>query len=301
MKMFFPNGTILFPPTKGTDIHKYQITKNLVALGYKVTTFDGDQNPEAEHIPKRPLSIVRALRACDVTYVRTGEGVTNATRLTSPLFRQLIPDKVAVVWEMNLDFMLKVRRDPRTNEQVESDLRYLRKQARRVDAAICVTDAIAEKARGLLGINYTYTVQNGSDPDMFRPDLPKMATAWRLENGSVLNVAWIAAEANAIHDAALVLELAHRINERGLPIKIHAIGDTAGLFPMPVPSSVLIHGPVSYLDLPELLASMDVGLVLYNIKYDGGSPLKLFDYCSSGCVPICSPGQGIENCRRCRR
>jgi glycosyltransferase involved in cell wall biosynthesis len=121
-----------------------------------------------------------------------------------------------------------------------------------------------------------------------------MATAWRLENGSVLNVAWIAAEANAIHDAALVLELAHRINERGLPIKIHAIGDTAGLFPMPVPSSVLIHGPVSYLDLPELLASMDVGLVLYNIKYDGGSPLKLFDYCSSGCVPICSPGQGIE-------
>ena len=39
---------------------------------------------------------------------------------------------------------------------------------------------------------------------------------------------------------------------------------------------------------------MDVGLVLYNLRYDGGSPLKLFDYCASGCVPFCSPGQGIE-------
>ena len=179
MRVFFPNGTIAYPPTKGTDIHIYQLTKNLAGLGYRITTFQTDQNPEVDHVPKRPLSVIRTLRKSDVIYVRTGEGVTDATRLTSPIIRRLIPKRAAVIWEMNLDFMLKVRRIPRTSKEISSDLRALQKQAERVDAAICVTEEFAKHARTLLGITQTYTHQNGSDPEMLRPDFPKMTFAER--------------------------------------------------------------------------------------------------------------------------
>ena len=50
MKMFFPNGTIAYPPINGPDIHKYQLTKNLAALGYKITTFSMDQTPKSRAI-----------------------------------------------------------------------------------------------------------------------------------------------------------------------------------------------------------------------------------------------------------
>ena len=294
VKLFFPNGSIAFPPSNGPHIHKYQLTRNLTALGYTITTFTLDQNPDVRHVPKRPLSIFRTVRESDVIYVRTGEGVSYATRLTSPTMRKLIPTRTAVIWEMNLDVELHVRRVPRSERDVVRDVRELRRQAERVDAAICVTGAIAEQASTLLRIEHVYTLQNGSDPDMFRPDLPGVSFDSDGMLPRPLNVAWIASEANAIHDAALIVELAAMIEQRNLPLRIHAIGDTAALFPRRVPSSAIIHGPVSYLDLPRYLASMDVGLVLYNIRYDGGSPLKLFDYCASGCVPICSPGRGIE-------
>jgi len=294
VRIFFPNGTIAFPPSKGSHIHKYQLTKNLAALGYEITTFSADQNPVVEHVAKTPLSVLRMLRQTDVIYLRTGEGVSSATRLTSHTFRKLIPKKTVVIWEMNLDFALKVRRIPRSSREISRDFRALREQAERVDAAICVTGAIAEQANQFLGIEHTYTIANGSDPEMFRPDLPKMTFAEDRAVPAALNIAWIVSEANAIHDAALVVDLARLIDRKNLPLQIHAMGDTAALFPSPVPGSVVIHGPISYLDLPRYLASMDVGLVLYNIRYDGGSPLKLFDYCASGCIPICSPGQGIE-------
>ena len=292
--MFFPNGTIAYPPSKGTHVHKYQLTKNLRALGYQITAFSPDQNPDVEHIPKRPFSVLRAVRDSNVIYVRTGEGISDATRLTSPLFRKLIPRQTVVIWEMNLDIKLKVRRKPRTDRDVSRDLRVLRRQAERVDAAICVTQSIAEQAHELLGIEHVYTIQNGSDPDLFHPDLPRLSFAEESSSPEAMNIAWIASEENAIHDSKLVVELALLIDEKRLPVRIHAMGETAALFPSPVPASVTIHGPVSYLDLPRYLASMDAGLVVYNIQYDGGSPLKLFDYCASGCVPFCSPGQAIE-------
>jgi glycosyltransferase involved in cell wall biosynthesis len=294
VRVFFPNGTISFPPTKGPHIHKYQLTKNLRSLGYEVTTFHPDQNPEVKHVPKNILSTLKMLRQSNVIYLRIGEGTSSASALTSRMFRWLIPNETVVIWEMNLGVDLNVRRIARTRKKIRRDLRALRTQAKRVDAAICVTEKIADQARRILGIEHVYTLQNGSDPDMFRPDLKGFPTVTDSVRPRVLNIAWIASEANAIHDVKLVNELARLIDRNELPLKIHAMGDTEKLFPCPVPSSVVIHGPVSYLDLPRYLASMDVGLVLYNIQYDGGSPLKLFDYCASGCVPICSPGQGIE-------
>lgn len=294
ISLFFPNGSIVYPPSNGPHIHKYQITKNLIQLGYKITTFSLDQNPEVQHVPKRPGSVLRALWESDVIYLRTGEGVNSATKLTAPGLRRLIRKDTAVIWEMNLDVELHVRRIPRSKEDVARDIRNLRRQAERVDAAICVTQRIAKQAKELLGIEYAYTIQNGSDPEMFRPDLPGIPVGGDETFPRSLNIAWIASEANAIHDATLVVDLARLIERKQLPLKIHAMGDTAALFPKPVPSSVVIHGPVSYLDLPRYLSSMDVGLVVYNLRYDGGSPLKLFDYCASGCVPFCSPGQSIE-------
>jgi glycosyltransferase involved in cell wall biosynthesis len=129
---------------------------------------------------------------------------------------------------------------------------------------------------------------------MFRPDLPKIDLTQYGEPDRTLHVAWIASEANAIHDAALVTELANLIDRKKLPIFIHAMGKVESMFPKPVAACVVLHGPLSYMELPRYLASMDAGLVLYNIRYDGGSPLKLFDYLASGCVPFCSPGQGVE-------
>ena len=292
MRIFFPNASILYPPRDGPHVHQFQLIKNLIDLGHEFVTFEPDENPLVTVRPKSPNWLFKAVRWADVIYCRTNEGLNAATRLTAPWHRLLIPRRTAVVWQMDLDIQLTVSNAPRSPAKIKQDIRALRQRAKRVDAAIGVSRKIADGARDWLGIEHVIALQNGSDPQQFNPDIEPIQG---LNKGpDKLNVIWIGSHSNAIHDAQLIQGLCAKIDQQRLPIQVHVVGRTAELFTQPYPTGLVMHGPVSYMELPKYLAAMDVGLAVYNIRYDGGSPLKLFDYLASGCVPICSPGDTMD-------
>lgn len=292
MRIFFPNATIAYPPTIGGHIHRYQVIRNLVDLGHEVVAMENDENPHTRKTPRHPVAIARALRSCDVLYCRLEQSPNNATRLTEAPWRWFVRPRTRVVWELNISLVQQAGSRPRDEKQAQDELRKLRSQASYVDAAICVTQSIADEARERLGIEHAVVIPNASDPEMFRPDLPPPA-AWD-EPSDVLHVACIASGLNLHHDIELILEAAKCIERERLPIRVHMLGRAGERLQQQAPPTLRLHGPISYLALPNYLAQMRIGLALYNRRYDHGSPLKLFDYLASGCVVLGSPSQPME-------
>ena len=238
------------------------------------------------------MQIVQALRSADVLYCRLEEKPNAATGLTSGVKRWLIPKRTAVVWELNVSLEGSSTLENRPDHVISQHLACLRRQARRVDAVICVTQGLARQAKTILGAQHTHVIQNASDPEMFRRDV-EVPHANDLRDDP-LQVVTIGSNPNSYHDVVIIQTLGRRIDEQKLPLVIHVYGKSRELFDANVPKSVRLRGPISYLDMPSHLAAMDVGLALYNIRLDHNSPLKLFDYLASGCVPICSEGQAVH-------
>ncbi len=291
MRIFFPNARIAHPPTRGRDIHRFQLVKNLCEIGHEVHALLPDENPYTLKHSRSPWSVLRQLRAADVLYCRIDYGPNAATDLTLSRTRWLIPGRCVVVWEFNVSLEYSPLEE-RPRDEVDCAVARLRRAAGRVDLAICVTRQLADEARELLGIANAHVVQNGSDPEMFRRDLPR-PTQIQLQNDR-LNVTFIASGPNPYHDTPLIREAAALAASNDWPIDFHILGGSESLFGADVPRNLHHHGPISYLELPNYLAAMDVGLVLYQRYADGLSPLKLFDYMAAGCVPICSPSQPMR-------
>lgn len=293
MKVFFVNGALEWPPQNGPSIHRYQIVKNLVDLGHEVTTMVPDENPLSRVRPKSHWSVFKELRRTDVIYARTGESINAAIRLGAWPWRMMIPSHVPIIWEFNVSLRLRIATgpNPRTDAEIENTIADYRRAAGRCDGVVSLTELGATECRDLLNISNVHVLQDGSDPELFHPDLPPPDA---IEPTDKLRVVWIGSHSNRIHDSKLIQELGEYIDTHELPIELHIIGNTRSLFSETLPDSFVFHGSVSYLELPKYLAAMDVGLALYNIVYDGGSPLKLFDYLASGTVPICSESQPMR-------
>jgi glycosyltransferase involved in cell wall biosynthesis len=291
MRIFYPNASVRYPPTAGCGIHRYQQVKNWTELGHEVHTLRPDQNPYSQKHAKMPWAVLNQLRYADVMYCRFDVGPNSATDLTLPRTRWLFPERCAVVWEINVSQTYSLTRE-RPPEELKAAIDRLRRSAGRVDAAVCVTKLLADEARDLLGIEHAYVVQNGSDPEIFRRDLP-LPEGFRPRPGR-LQVAFIGSGVETYHDLPLIAELASRIDAQDIGVDIHLFGKSSQYFADRKFACLFAHGPVSYLELPKYLAAMDVGLVLYQMRADGLSPLKLFDYLASGCVPIGSESQPIH-------
>ena len=77
-----------------------------------------------------------------------------------------------------------------------------------------------------------------------------------------------------------------KLQPGGSQVTIHLIGNLPGGAGNISPN-IRYHGPQPYTSLPAYLAGMDVGLCLYHPgPADYGSPLKMFDYLSSGLAVI---------------
>lgn len=196
-----------------------------------------------------------------------------------------------MIWEFNSPLEYSPG-EPRSPADIEASIARLRQAAVRVDAAVCVTRQSSNQARELLGIQNTHVIQNASDPEVFRRDLPLPKDF--SPNAQRMNVVFMASGRESNHDVPLICEAGRRVAKLGLPIDIHIFGRSSDMFPSNLGNAFHIYGPVSYLELPKYLAAMDVGLVLYRNYADGLSSLKLFDYLASGCVPFCSDSQPIH-------
>ncbi len=293
MRIFFPNGAIRYPPKQGREVHIYQLVRNLTLRGHEVVTLGDDEHPNSLTYPKTRRHVAAQLRSADVIYCRVEEAPNPATQLAMLPFRLVIPRSTPVVWEFNTSISKPMRgyhlRGP---EEIESDLATLRKSVRIASAAVCVAPDLASQVNTLLAFPNTRVIQNASDPEMFRPDL-SLPEEWRT-SPDVMRVVFIPSGRQSHHSFDLVHEVAIELDRLQVPISVHIFGEAAVQSGDGIPRSLHAHGPASYLDLPNYLAGSDVGLALYGEPADFISPLKVFDYLSSECVPICSESSSIR-------
>lgn len=284
MRVAYLGNAYRLESPSGPHAHIGQFITNAVALGHQVWTRSGDQHPQASRLPATWIGRVRALRRMHAVYVRLEWRPTSPCRWAHVPYRQLIGAPMSV-WEFNTvpEFggMLGF-----SKEDVERAIQGFRHFGRGCDLAICVSRALADYVQNHLGIERVATVFNGSDPDLFRPDVSPARRVQRRPDQ--LDVIWIGSADNPWHNFDLLREAARLLWERraGRPIAFHIVGPGfKGMRDMT--PNVNYYGPEAYAALPHWLAAMDVGLCLYRPgPADYSSPLKLFDYMASGLAVV---------------
>ena len=284
MRLAYPNGFYRENCTSGGNRHIGQFIGNAVARGHEVWTWPGDQHPASRLIPATRVGRLMTLRRMDAAYIRVEWSLPAYGRWAVTPYRQLIGSPV-IVWEFNTvpeyGFFLG-----RSEEDIRRAIEDFRYYGRGCDLAICVSHALAEYVRDNLGIKRLLTVPNGSDPDLFRPDVPPVRRVQR--NPDQLNVVWIGSANLGWHNFDLLREAAQLLWDRGQGrcVVFHIIGEGLRLM-RDMPPNVNYYGSEDYSALPRWLAAMDVGLCLYRPgPADYSSPLKLFDYMASGLTVV---------------
>ena len=278
---FFFNDKI-YPPKAGGTVHAYQIASNLTKRGHTVCSIFYDYpSPMLKNF--RRSEFFKFLNFIDVVYVRL-HGTFGQELYT--LLKVLTFLKKPVVWEINapLEEGLSMGR----SALHVKTLAFLRKNlARTVNAATCVTKEIEEYAKAELKIKNTYVVPNGSDPELFTP--AKRRNDLYKEQGGSFKVIWAGTTYFNWHGFDVIEKIARKIYEQDKGITFILIGDKKGvLSPNELPPNMFFMDKKGYLELPEYIASADLGLCFYHTQPGlrfYRSPLKLFDYMSCG-LPV---------------
>lgn len=283
-RIAFANARYRSNDTRGANAHVFQFIHQSASLGHQVWLWPGNSHPEGRTLGRSRLRRLLDLREMDILYTRLQEKPPGVVRYALPPTRQLVGSPL-VVWEFNTvpEFHEVMGR---TQLEVQQTIHSLQRFGKGCDLAICVSNAINDYVRHKLGLRRVVTVTNGSDPDLFHPDVPPAASVQRRQG--CLNVAWIGSGDIAWHNFEILYAATSILYQQGMEHKIHfhIIGEPPQL-PHPTPPNIIVHGPVPYVELPSWLAVMDVGLCLYHPgPADYSSPLKLFDYMASGLAVV---------------
>lgn len=282
MKFIYPYS---FPPHSnlGGHIHVNQFINNIESMGHEVITRRGDPERSDPGLDHGAWDRFNKVRKSDVVYYRIEEKAPH-DRLYSDIVRKIIHHPL-IVWEFNAIPEYSLLSGAST-EDIDREKNLFTSLAKYCDLAICVSKELEQYVNEEFGIENTCFVANGSDPDWFRSDIEPVNRINR--SPDILNVVWIGSAGIGWHDFDLMKDAAADICQLGYESNIifHVIGgDMPSMSDMP--ANVLYHGSERYEDLPQWLAAMDVGLVLYKegpAKYN--SPLKLFDYMASGLAVV---------------
>lgn len=282
MYIFYP---FRFDPRgiSGGIVHIREFIENMEDLGHRISTRWGRPEKGDAGYPVSISGRLKFLRNIDVIYERIEYRAPNGGWYTPPL-RLLLRNPI-IAWEFNtipeLEYSLEVK-----SAEVEAEKQKLKDLSRYCDIAFCVSKKIEQYVREELGIRNAITVPNGADITRFSPDalvVPRL----RYEI-NMLNVVWIGSAGHKWNDfdclrkTAEVLYLEYK--DRG--ISFHVLGkDLTGTSEMT--PNIHYHGAVKYDELPNWLSGCDIGLVIYKQgAANYGSPIKLFDYLSSGLLVV---------------
>jgi glycosyltransferase involved in cell wall biosynthesis len=270
----------------GANIHVNQFIDNVLSLGYDVFTPPSDEHPKTKKMPETRWERFLILRQMDVLYYRIESTLPPSCRWFQFPYYYLIGRPV-IVWEFNTVPEFGQIVGSTEDEIKQTKLKFIR-YGKVCALAICVSNALSNYVRDRLKIKNVITISNASDPNLFKPDAKPVD---RIKHESdTLNVVWIGSANLLWHNFQLLKETAHYLysedNKKGRSILFHIIGPGFKDI-QDMPPNVLYHGPVEYKKLPEWLTAMDVGLCLYKPgPADYSSPLKVFDYMSSGLTVV---------------
>jgi glycosyltransferase involved in cell wall biosynthesis len=285
MRLAYANAHFYPDAHDGGNAHVRQFVQNTVALGHEVWMWPGVCHPKAKALPAARMARMLKLRQMELVYVRVENDLCTACTWALGSARRLLGDPL-MVWEFNT--VPECGRYRRLSPaQVQKSVEGFRHFGRGCDLGVCVSAHLADYVRKNLGIRRTVIVPNGSDPDLYTPDAPIVP---RLKDvgDDTFNVLWIASAYVGWHNFKLLADAANLIWNRGNKrnIVFHLIG--LGMSRMrDMPVNVHYYGVEDYERLPQWMSAMDVGLCLYHLgPADYGSPIKLFDYMSSGLVVV---------------
>lgn len=264
--------------TGGGSVHVGQFIENALELGHEIWVYPGNQFPGTKIVPTDRLNHIKTLRRMDALYIRLENAAPKMLSWSVPP-RRLLYGFPLVVWEFN------TLPDELASEQRildNSNSKFFR-YSTGCDLGICVSPALSDIVSNKLKIKRVVTISNGSDPDLFRPDAPIAPRMLAFQEK--FNVAWIGTIKESWHDLGLIGEAAKLVwaNNEGKIINFHIIGAGLSGFMAEMPPNVFYWGAEQYELLPHWLSGMQVGLSTYKpSRASLGSPLKIFDYMSSG-------------------
>jgi glycosyltransferase involved in cell wall biosynthesis len=285
MRFAYANARFRPDAHDGANAHVRQFVQNAVALGHEVWMWPGLCHPLARPLADGRMARTLKLREMDLIYVRVEHDLPNPCTWTLGPARKLLGNPL-MVWEFNTVPEYGEYRKL-TPQQVQKNIDGFRHFGKGCDLAVCVSEHLAEYVRKNLGIKRAIAVPNGSDPDLYTPDAP-VVPRLRDVGDEVFNVLWIGSAYVPWHNFKLLGDAARIIWDRGNKqnIVFHLIGQ--GMNQMrDMPANVHYYGVEDYEKLPQWLSAMDAGLCLYRPgPADYSSPLKVFDYMSSGLAVV---------------
>ena len=285
MKIGFIHKVNTTPTCSGGSVHAFQVSQYLHQQGHKLSTFNNEKgNQFSARFPRSLLGLKALIKEVDVLYFRIDGKPGWEIVLALP---ELIQEKKPVLWEINatLEELKILPSAVRLRDKIGSALRLL--SANRVNAALCVSAPLVKYAEDM-GIHLAILTPNGSDPDLFYPELRDNNVFPGLEN--CFRVVWAGSTNYTWHDFKVMLECAAYLENIDKKIAFAVVGNRIDLGGVRVPNNVKFFLPVSYGEVPKYFAAADIGLCLYrSITWSQYgfffSPLKLFDYAASG-VPV---------------
>ena len=258
-----------------------QFINHAVNLGHQIWSWSSNQHPAVHQLPASTWRRILTLRKMDAICVRIENclPILGYSRWSLAPYKQLIGSPV-IVWEFNTapEYGLVIGK---SQAEVQEEIAKLRHYGRGCDLAVCVSEALADYVKTNLGIERVLTVPNGSDPQIFNPNVTPIARI--PANPNQLNVVWIGSADLSWHNFDLLRDTARILWEQNNDdsITFHIIGRGHSLM-KDMPLNVHYYGSEHYRLLPQWLAAMDVGLCLYRPgPADYNSPLKVFDYMAS--------------------
>lgn len=278
MRIAYLNSNYNPSHTGGGFVHVGQFIKNALALGHEIWVYPGNQFPGTNIVPTNHLNHIKTLRKMDALYIRLEDFAPRMLTWSLPPRRSLYGFPL-VVWEFNT-----LPGELASEKQVldKSNSKFFR-YSPGCDLGVCVSPALSDIISNKLKIKRVITISNGSDPDLFSPDAPIAPRMLAFQDK--FNVAWIGTIRQTWHDLALIGEAAKQLwaDSKGRGINFHIIGAGLSGFMAEMPPNVFYWGAEQYELLPQWLSGMQVGLSTYRpSRASLGSPLKIFDYMSSG-------------------
>ena len=285
MRVAYANARFRPDSHDGANAHVRQFVQNTVALGHEVWMWPGVAHPLTKPLPGKRFARTLKLRDMDLIYVRVEHDLPSPCTWTLGPTRALLGNPL-MAWEFNTVPEYGEYRKL-TPQQVQKNIDGFRHFGKGCDLAVCVSQHLSDYVHKNLGIARTLTVPNGSDPDLYKPDAPVVPRLQHRDANS-FNVLWIGSAYVAWHNFKLLADAAALIWQRGNPknVVFHLIGQ--GMNQMrDMPPNVHYYGVEDYEKLPQWMSAMDVGLCLYRRgPADYSSPLKVFDYMSSGLAVV---------------
>lgn len=223
MRIAYLNAKYVAESTTGGNAHIGQFIANAVALGHEIWSYPGSQHKDVKLLSPKRFERFKTLRSMDALYVRMGWTPSMFVKWSLPPHRQLLGNP-KVAWEFNVvpKYGLLIGK---SKADVQTAIKAYRHYGKGCDLVVCVSNMLSDYVKEHLGLLNVITSPNGSDPDLFCPNVSPVSRVQR--SSEFLNVVWMGSAKIPWHNFDILRQVADIlwIKDKDRRINFHIIGD----------------------------------------------------------------------------